>query len=99
VPVGQPRRLAEKVTYFKLDYYGYDPVSGQLNSIGELGGSDGMQWNVSMVAVHMMAEDPYERENQITPQVEIYTKIWSYKAIYDNKYAEYFGHLDRDLRF
>lgn len=93
------RRLADNVSFFNLNYYGYDPGTGQLKSIGELGGSDRLNWNAAMVAIHIIAEDPYEQENRIDPKVEIVTKAWSLKAIYDNKYDEYFGHLDRDLRF
>jgi type II secretory pathway pseudopilin PulG len=93
------RRLAEKVSFFNLNYFGYDPATGELRSIGELAGSDRLNWNAAMVSVHILAEDPYDQTGRVDPKIEIFTKMWSYKAIYDNKYDEYFGHLDKDLRF
>jgi len=95
----QKRVLAEKVTYFNMDYYGYDETSGQLRSVGELGGGDSVAAKVSMVAVHLVAEDPYAQQNRRTPSMELYTKIWSFRQIMENKYPEYFGHMDTDLRF
>jgi len=95
----QKRVLAKKVTYFNMDYYGYDELSGQLRTIGELGGEDSVASKVSMMAVHLVAEDPYAQSNRRTPAMEIYTKIWSFRQIMENKYPEYFGHMDRDLRF
>jgi hypothetical protein len=93
------RRLAEKIIYFNLDYYGYDEATGELKSIGELGSSDMVASKAAMVAIHMIAEDPTPQPNRKDPKVEIYTKAWSYKMIQENKYPEYFGHTDRDLRF
>lgn len=95
----QKRVLAEKVTYFNMDYYGYDADSGQLRTVGELGGGDSVAARVAMVALHMKAEDPYEQENRLDPNMELYTKIWSFRQIMNNKYPEYFGHMDEDLRF
>lgn len=91
--------LADKVTKFNLDYYAYDPVNGQLKSIGELGTAAENNERISMVSVHLAAEDPYKRETRRTPSVEIATKIWSFRKIQENKYSEYFGHTDRDLTF
>ena len=91
--------LARKVTLFQLKYYGYDDQTGQLKSIGELGSEASANALISMLHVHIAAEDPYARETEITPVVEIATKIWSYRHIMENKYPEYFGHTDRDLRF
>lgn len=95
----QKRVLAEKVTYFNMDYYGYDADSGQLRTVGELGGGNSVAARVAMVAVHLKAEDPYEQENRLDPTMELYTKIWSFRQIMNNKYPEYFGHMDEDLRF
>jgi len=93
------RVLAEKVSKFQMEYYGYNDQTGQLMSAGEVGTDAGSNALIAMVHVHIAAEDPYERETRRTPTMEIATKIWSYRHIMENKYPEYFGHLDRDLRF
>ena len=91
--------LADKVTKFNLNYYAYDAINGQLKSIGEIGTAAENNERISMVSVHLAAEDPYKRETRRTPSVEIATKIWSFRKIQENKYSEYFGHTDRDLTF
>jgi hypothetical protein len=91
--------LAEKVKVFNLEYYGYEDETGALVSLGELGTDPSVSARVAMVAVHIVAEDPYAQPNRRTPVMEIHTKIFSFRHIQENKYPEYFGHTDRDLRF
>tara|TARA_Y100000589_G_C27084901_1_gene601296 strand:- start:129 stop:941 length:813 start_codon:yes stop_codon:yes gene_type:complete len=91
--------LANKVTKLGLDYYAYDQINGQIKPVGDLGTAAQNNERISMVHVHLAAEDPYERKNRRTPSVEIATKIWSFRKIQENKYSEYFGHTDRDLTF
>lgn len=92
-------QLANKVSYFNLKYYGYDDITGQLRPIGELGGGSMVASKAAMVSIHIVAEDEYQQPNRRTPKMEIFTKAWSYRMIHENKYPEYFGHTDRDLRF
>ena len=92
--------LADKVNKFNLDYYAYDPINGQLKTIADVGTAAENNERISMVSVHLGAEDDRDaRSNRRTPSVEIATKIWSFKKIQENKYSEYFGHTDRDLTF
>lgn len=91
--------LATKAKTMNFDYYGYDIVSGQLKTIGEIGAAAENNERISMVHVHLAAEDPYAQERRRTPSVEISTKIWSFRKIQENIYNEYFGHTDRDLTF
>jgi hypothetical protein len=92
-------QLATKVSYMNLKYFGYDDVTGQLRPIGELGGGDMVASKAAMMTIHIIAEDEYPQPNRRTPKMEIFTKAWSYRMIHENKYPEYFGHTDRDLRF
>lgn len=91
--------IAKKATNMSFEYYGYDPVNGQLKGISSLGSASENNERISMVHVHLAAEDPYAQERRRTPAVEISTKIWSFRKIQENKYSEYFGHTDRDLTY
>ncbi|MCJ8344488.1 hypothetical protein MJH12_03025 [bacterium] len=98
--LGPPKVMAQKVTTFQLDYFGYDEETGQLVSIGSFGDDAMAAAKAAMVAVHIAAEDPYADPNlNQTPRMEIYTKIWSQKMVSENQYPQYFGHFDRDLKF
>ncbi|MBI4872229.1 MAG: hypothetical protein HY814_11755 [Candidatus Riflebacteria bacterium] len=106
-PPGEPaegRVLARKVKKFKLAFFGYDDLGdGSLKEATQLTANslERKIAKICMVVLNFQAtfEEGLYKDKLKSPEIELMTKIWSYKGINDHVYKEYFGSQDVDVRY
>lgn len=106
-PRGEPdegRILAKNVKKFKLTFFGYDDEGdGQLKEAASLTARtlERKIGKVCMVLLNFQAvfSEGLYKDTLKQPEIELMTKVWSYKGINDHVYQEYFSSMDVDTRY
>lgn len=106
-PRGEPdegRIVAKNVKKFKLTFFGYDDEGdGQLKEAASLTARtlERKIGKVCMVLLNFQAvfDEGLYKDTLKQPEIELMTKIWSYKGINDHIYKEYFSSQDVDTRY
>lgn len=107
-PTAPERRkvLAEHVDLFDLRYFGYSLDRPRRLVSFKVGkedarflGADRSERHVAMVCVHFKARYDFAATQFKDREVEIKTKIWSYKLTNDARYEAFFSSTDLDTRY
>ncbi len=104
---GEPaegRVMATKVKAFNLSYFAYDDdADGGLKEFSTITARTIAlkRARVAMVVLNFKAlfDEGLYKDRLKQPEIEVMTKIWSYKRINDHVYKEYFSSQDEDTRF
>lgn len=98
-----PQELATEVQSFEVRFYGYHPEFFELRKFEN---DKPTVVNAAAIGVSILAGDPPEGTGTPPPgrkrppsRVEMVTKIWSMRKLYEAQYPEYFSSTDEDLRF